>query len=103
MQLIVYFIRPCFLLHKREDFLQLLLVSSLKSRRIVEDKSGIALEYERPINIVYPSLKWVRSGTLVDIYSKWSTAEVGSSYLKMSEAEFILTYEQPTKFLLFSS
>ena len=56
MQLIVYFLRLCFLLHKRQDFLQLLIVSRLKSRRIVEDKTGIALECERPINIVYPSL-----------------------------------------------
>ena len=45
----------------------------------MEDKSGVALEYERPIDIVYPSLIWVRSDTLVDIYSKYTTAEVGSS------------------------
>jgi hypothetical protein len=57
MQLIVYIIRFFFLLHKREDFLQLLLVARLESRRIVEDKSGVALECERPINVVYPSLK----------------------------------------------
>jgi hypothetical protein len=38
------------------DFLQLLLVAQLKSRRIVEDKTGIVLEYEQPIDIVYPSL-----------------------------------------------
>jgi len=56
MQLIVYVIRLCFLLNKRKDFLKLLLVARLKSRRIVEDKSGIALESERPIDIVYPSL-----------------------------------------------
>ena len=79
MQLIAYFLRRCFLLHKRQDFLQLLLVARLESRRIMEDKSGVALECERSINIVYPSLIWVGSDTLVDIYSKWSTAEVGSS------------------------
>ena len=56
MQLIAYFLRFRFLLHKRQDFPQLLLVPRLKSRRIVEDKTGIALECERPINIVYPSL-----------------------------------------------
>ena len=56
MQLIVYVLRLCFFLHKQQDFLQLLLVACLKSRRIVEDKSGVALECERPINIVYPSL-----------------------------------------------
>ena len=56
MQLIVYIIRLCFLLHKRQNFVQLLLVARLKSRRIVEDKSGIALEHERPIDIVYPAL-----------------------------------------------
>jgi hypothetical protein len=89
MQLIVYIIRLFFHLHKREDLLQLLLVACLKSRRIVEDKSGVALECERPIDIVYSSLIWVGSGKLVDIYSKWSTAEVGSSYSKKSEAEFI--------------
>ena len=55
----------------------------------MEDKSRVALECERPIDIVYPSLIWVRSDTLVDIHSNRSTAEVGSSWLKMSEAEFI--------------
>ena len=79
MQLIVYFLRLCFLLHKRQDFLQLLLVARLKSRRIVEDKSGIAIECEGPIDIVYPSLIWVGSAHKIDIYNKWSTAEVGSS------------------------
>ena len=71
MQLIIYFLRLCFHLHKRQDFLQLLLVARLKSRRIVEDKTGIALECERPIDIVYPSL--ISHGmvnTIVDIYSK---------------------------------
>ena len=56
MQLIVYIIRLCFLLHKRQNFVQLLLVARLKSRRIVEDKAGTALENERPIDIVYPAL-----------------------------------------------
>ena len=70
MQLIAYFLRPCFLLHKGQDFLQLFLVAGLKSRRIMEDKSGVALECEWPIDIVYPSLKWVGSDTLVDIYIK---------------------------------
>ena len=79
MQLIAYFLRLCFLLYKRQNFLQLLLVSSLKTRRIVEDKTGVARECERPINIVYPSLIWVGSDTLVDIYGKRITAEVGSS------------------------
>jgi hypothetical protein len=51
------------------DFLQLFLVAQLKSRRIVEDKTGIVLEYERPIDIVYPSLI-CRVNTLVDIYNK---------------------------------
>ena len=69
MQLIVYFIRLSFLLHKRQDVLQLLLIARLKSRRIVEDKIGIALECEGPIDIVYPSLI-CRVNTLVDIYSK---------------------------------
>ena len=89
MQLVVYFSRLCFPLHKRQDFLQLLLVACLKPRRIVENKPGVALECERPMDIVYPSLIWVGSDILVDIYSKWSTAEVGSSWLNMSEAEFI--------------
>ena len=79
MQLIVYFSRLCFLLQKQQDFLQLLLVACFKSRRIMEDKSGVVPECERPMNIVYPSLIWVGSGTIVDIYSKRSTAEVGSS------------------------
>ena len=78
MQLIVHISRLCFLLYKRQDFLQLLLVTGLKSRRIMEDKPGVAPECERPINIVYPSLIWVGSGT-VDMYDKCSTAEVGSS------------------------
>ena len=69
MQLIAYFLRLCFLIHKRQDFLQLLLVARLKSRRIVEDKTGIALECERPIDIVYPSLI-CRVSTIEDIYSK---------------------------------
>ena len=56
MQLIIDISRFCFLRHKRKDVLKLLLVTSLKSRRIVENKSGVALEYERPINIMYPSL-----------------------------------------------
>ena len=79
MQLIIYFCRLRFLLQERQDFLQLLLVTCLESRRIVEDKSRVVLECERPVDIVYPSLIWVGSGTLVVIYSKWSTAEVGSS------------------------
>ena len=58
MQLIVYFSRLCFLLHKRQDIFQLLLVASLKSRRIVEDKIGVAPECERPIDIVNPSLEY---------------------------------------------
>jgi hypothetical protein len=78
MQLIVYFLQLCFLLHKRKDSLQLCLVARLKSKRIVEDKSGVALECERPIDIVYSSLI-CRVSTLVDIYKKLSTAEVGSS------------------------
>ena len=52
MQLIFYFLRLGFLLQKRHNFLQLLLIARLKSRRIVEDKTGIALECERPIDIV---------------------------------------------------
>ena len=79
MQLIIYFCRLRFLFQERQDFLQLLLVTCLESRRIVEDKSRVVLECERPVDIVYPSLIWVGSGTLVVIYSKWSTAEVGSS------------------------
>ena len=79
MQLIIYIGRLCFRLHKRLDFLQLLLVACLKSRRIVEDKSRVAFECERPMDIVYPSLIWVGSGTLMDIYGKRNTAEVGSS------------------------
>ena len=63
MQLIVYFSRLRFLLYKRQDFLQLPLVACLKSRRIVEDESGVALECERPMNTVYSSLIWVRSDT----------------------------------------
>ena len=86
MQQIVYFSRLCFLLQKRKDFLQSPLVACLKSRRIVKDKSGVTLECERPMNVVYPSLIWVGSGTLVDNYSKTSAAEVGSSEKEMSEA-----------------
>ena len=56
MQLIVYVSRHCFLLYKRQDFLQLLLVACLKSWRIVEDKPGVALECKRPVDIMYPSL-----------------------------------------------
>ena len=62
MQLIAYISRLCFLFHKRQDFLQLPLVACLKSRRIVEDKSRVALECEWPIDIMYPSLIWVGSG-----------------------------------------
>ena len=69
MQLIACVGRLCFLLHKRQDFLQLVPVARLKSRRIVEDKTGIALECDRPIDIVYPSLI-CRVNTMVDIYSK---------------------------------
>ena len=56
MQLITYISHLCFLLQKGQDVLQLPLVACLKSRRIVENKSGVALECERPIDIVYPSL-----------------------------------------------
>ena len=56
MQLIVNISRFCFLLHKRQDFLQLLLVACLKSRRIVEDKSGVAPECERSMDVMIPSL-----------------------------------------------
>ena len=69
MQLIIYFLRLGFLLQKRQDFLQLRLVACFKSRRIVEGKTGIALECEGPIDIVYPSLI-CRVNTMVDIYSK---------------------------------
>ena len=69
MQLIGYFRRLGFLLQKRQDFLQLRLVPRLKPRRIVEDKIWIALECERPIDIVYPSLI-CRVNTLVDYYNK---------------------------------
>ena len=89
MQLVVYFSRLCFPLHKRQDFLQLLLVTCLKPRRIVEDKSGVAPECERPIDVMYPSLYRVGSSTVMDIYSKWSTAEEGLSLFEMSEAESI--------------
>ena len=78
MQLFIYFSRLRFLLHKRQDFQQLLLIASLKSRRIVEDKSWVALKCERPMDVMYPSLLEA-SGTLVDKNSEWSTAEVGSS------------------------
>jgi hypothetical protein len=78
MQLIVYFSRLCFLFQKQQDFLELFLVAGLKSWRIVENKSGIALECERSMDVMYPSLYgWV--STPADIYSKGSTAEVGSS------------------------
>ena len=70
MQLIVYIGRLCLLFHKRQDILQLLLVACLKSRRIMEDKPGVALECERAIDIVFPSLTWVGSDTLVNIYIK---------------------------------
>ena len=66
MQLIVYISRLCFLFHKRQDFLQLPLVACLKSRRIVEDKSRVALECERPIDIMYPSL--IRVGQVYTRY-----------------------------------
>ena len=56
MQLSVDISRLCLRLHKWEDFLQLPLVASLKSRRIVEDKPGVGLEYEWPVYIVYSSL-----------------------------------------------
>ena len=45
----------------------------------MEDKSGVTLECKRPIDIVYPTLIWIGSDTIVDIYNKWNTAEVGSS------------------------
>ena len=64
MQLIVYFSGLCFLLHKRQNVLELPLVSCLKSRRIVEDKSGVAPECEGPMDIMYPSLMWEGSGKL---------------------------------------
>jgi hypothetical protein len=70
MQLIVYISRLCSLLHKRHNFLQLPLVACLKSRRIVEDKPRVALECERPVDIVYPSLIRIGSGKVVDIYSE---------------------------------
>jgi len=79
MQLIVYFSGLCFRLYKGQNFLQLPLIARLKSRRIVEDESRVAPECERLMDIVYSSLMWVGSGTLVNMYSKWSTAEVGSS------------------------
>ena len=48
-------------------------------------KSGVALECERLIDIMHPSLIWVGSSTLIYIYSKRRTVEVGSSLFKMSE------------------
>ena len=68
--LIVYFSLLYFLLQKRQDFLQMPLVACLKSWRVVEDKTGVAHECERLMDIVYPSLIWVGSGTLIDNYSK---------------------------------
>ena len=46
------------------------LVACLKSWRVVEDKTGVAHECERLMDIVYPSLIWVGSVTLIDNYSK---------------------------------
>jgi hypothetical protein len=45
----------------------------------VEDKSRVASECERPMDVMCPSLYGQGQGTLVDIYSKCSTAGVGSS------------------------
>ena len=56
MQLIVYISRLCFLLQKRHDFEQRPRVAYFKSWRIVEDKSGVALECERMMDVMYPSL-----------------------------------------------
>ena len=56
MQLIVYFSRLCFFFYKGQDFPQLLLVACLKPRRIVEDKTGVILECEQLMDVMYPSL-----------------------------------------------
>jgi len=56
MQLIVYFSGLCFLLHQRQNFLQLPLVAWLEYRQIVEDESGVAPECQRPTDIAYTPL-----------------------------------------------
>jgi len=90
MQLIVYFSGLCFLLHERQNLLQLSLVACLKSRRIVEDESRVAPECERPMDIVYPSLMWVGSGTLVDA-EKVEYRRGRLKLVTMLEAELILS------------
>jgi hypothetical protein len=56
MKLIVHFGRPCTLLDKRLDFLQLTLVSCLKPGRIVEDELRVAGKGEWVIDVVAPTL-----------------------------------------------
>ena len=45
----------------------------------MEDESRVAPEYERPMDVVFPSLIWVGSGICIDMYRKWITSRVGSS------------------------
>jgi hypothetical protein len=56
MKLIIYFGGLCMLLNECVDFLQLTLVSSFKSGRVVEDKLQIALRGEWAIDIVDAAL-----------------------------------------------
>ena len=54
MRLIVYISRLNFLLQKWQNFLQLLLVARLKTRRIAEYESRVAPECERPVDSCIP-------------------------------------------------
>jgi len=65
MKLILYFRGPCTFLNERLDFFQLTLVSSLKSRSIMENKLWIVGKGEWAVNIVDPTLIRVGLNILV--------------------------------------
>jgi hypothetical protein len=78
MQLIVYFGGLCTFLNECLDFLQLILASSLKSGRVMEDKLRVALKGEWVIDIVDTALDQGEDEIVEINERKPITAEVGS-------------------------
>ena len=86
MKLIIDFGRLCTRLDECLYFLQLTVVSSLKSRRVMKDELWVTLKGEWAIDIMDTALITSKIKSLVT-KAKIITAEVGSSWLAMAQLE----------------
>jgi hypothetical protein len=78
MKLIVYISRLCTFLNECLDFLQLILASSLKSGRVMEDKLWVAPKGEWVIDIMDTALDQDEDEIIEFSECKPITVEVGS-------------------------